>query len=51
MFVVFFSVVLEIYGKWRRSLGEPEVETNKKPSENPSARERKNTLFRVLDGA
>jgi hypothetical protein len=31
-------------------LGEPEAETIKKPSLNRSAKERRNTLFRVLDG-
>ncbi len=31
-------------------LGGPEAETNKKPSSNRSAKERRNTLFRVLDG-
>jgi len=31
-------------------LGEPEAETVKKPSLNRSAKERRNTLFRVLDG-
>jgi hypothetical protein len=31
-------------------LGEPETATNKKPSLNRSAKERRNTLFRVLDG-
>ncbi len=31
-------------------MGEPEAETNKKPSLNRSAKERRNTLFRVLDG-
>jgi hypothetical protein len=31
-------------------LGEPETETVKKPSSNRSPKERRNTLFRVLDG-
>jgi hypothetical protein len=31
-------------------LGGPEAETNRKPSSNRSAKERRNTLFRVLDG-
>jgi hypothetical protein len=31
-------------------LGEPEAETMKKPSSNRSTKERRNTLFRVLDG-
>jgi outer membrane protein assembly factor BamB len=31
-------------------LGEPEAETMKKPTSNRSAKERRNTLFRVLDG-
>jgi hypothetical protein len=31
-------------------LGGPEPETIKKPSSNRSAKERRNTLFRVLDG-
>jgi hypothetical protein len=31
-------------------LGEPEAETVKKPSSNRSTKERRNTLFRVLDG-
>jgi hypothetical protein len=31
-------------------LGEPEAETVKKPSLNRSTKERRNTLFRVLDG-
>jgi hypothetical protein len=31
-------------------LSEPEAETNRKPSSNRSAKERRNTLFRVLDG-
>jgi hypothetical protein len=31
-------------------LGEPEAETIKKPSSNRSPKERRNTLFRVLDG-
>ncbi len=48
--VVFFFVVLEMYCKWRRSLGGSEAETNKKPSLNRSAKERRNSLFRVLDG-
>ncbi len=32
------------------SLGEVEAKTNKKPSLNRSAKDRRNTLFRVLDG-
>lgn len=32
------------------SLGEVEAETVKKPSSNRSAKDRRNTLFRVLDG-
>jgi hypothetical protein len=31
-------------------LSEPEAETVKKPSSNRSTKERRNTLFRVLDG-
>lgn len=31
-------------------MGGPETETMKKPSLNRSAKERRNTLFRVLDG-
>ena len=31
-------------------MGEPEAETVKKPSSNRSTKERRNTLFRVLDG-
>jgi hypothetical protein len=31
-------------------LGEPQKETMKKPSSNRSTKERRNTLFRVLDG-
>jgi hypothetical protein len=31
-------------------LGEPEQETIKKPTSNRSPKERRNTLFRVLDG-
>jgi hypothetical protein len=31
-------------------LGEIEAKTNKKPSSNRSAKDRRNTLFRVLDG-
>ncbi len=31
-------------------MGGPEAETVKKPSSNRSAKERRNTLFRVLDG-
>jgi len=31
-------------------LSDPEAETMKKPSSNRSAKERRNTLFRVLDG-
>jgi hypothetical protein len=31
-------------------LSEPQSETIKKPSSNRSAKERRNTLFRVLDG-
>ena len=37
-------------GKARCSLGEVEAKTNKKPSLNRSAKDRRNTLFRVLDG-
>ena len=32
-------------------MGEQEAETVKKPSSNRSAKDRRNTLFRVLDGA
>ena len=32
------------------SLGEVEAKTGKKPSSNRSAKDRRNTLFRVLDG-
>ena len=31
-------------------MGEPEAETAKKPASNRSTKERRNTLFRVLDG-
>ncbi len=31
-------------------MGEPEAETPKKPPSNRSTKERRNTLFRVLDG-
>ena len=31
-------------------MGDPEVETVKKPSSNRPTKERRNTLFRVLDG-
>ena len=31
-------------------MSDPGAETNKKPSSNRSAKERKNTLFSVLDG-
>jgi hypothetical protein len=31
-------------------LSRPEAETNRKPSSNRSVKERRNTLFRVLDG-
>ncbi len=31
-------------------MGEPETETVKKPTSNRSTKERRNTLFRVMDG-
>src|SRR5512139_3339599 len=45
-----FSGVWEYSGIGAKSLSEPEAETMKKPSLNRSAKERRNTLFRVLDG-
>jgi hypothetical protein len=44
-------VVLELNSrKAKLNLGRVEVETAKKPTSNRSTKERRNTLFRVLDG-
>jgi hypothetical protein len=45
-----FSIGVGVKQRMHCSLGKVEAETAKKPTSNRSAEDRRNTLFRVLDG-